>query len=73
MIMLKLDTFPARVLALAFDNESEFKQWAKELSPYDAEYWRIEFEKEEMYEFCAMLRDVILENQKNITYLYNGL
>lgn len=71
--MVKFDVFPARLLALAFDDEVEFKEWAEELSPYDAEYWIEQFKNDEMYEFCAILRDVILEKQNNITYLYNGL
>lgn len=70
--MVKFDTFPARLLAIAFDDEIEFKEWAQELSPYDAHYWIKQFENEEMYEFCAVLRDVILENKDNILYLYNG-
>lgn len=73
MIIVKTDICHPKLLALAFDNEIEFRQWADELTPYDANYWLIEFEKEEMYEFCAVLRDSILDKQNSLTYLYNGL
>jgi hypothetical protein len=72
-MITRLQTYPARLLALAFDDEEEFQHWAELLSPYDAKYWLDEFEKEELYEFCAILRDVINKKQNIIVYLYNGL
>ena len=66
-------TIPSvKIICLAFESEFEFREWVEDLSLYAARYWINEFEKEEMYEFCAILRDSIKEKDKIITYLYNG-
>ena len=61
-----------KVICLAFDTKEQFKEWADDLSLYDAKYWINEFEKEEMYEFCVILRDSIEDKEQMTTYLYNG-
>lgn len=70
-MIIPIQTPGAKLLALAFDDLDQFRDWARGLNPYDLEYWRVEFEKEEMYEWCAILRDA--KREARVVYLYNGL
>lgn len=63
-----------KMLAAAFDDMEEFRVWAEDLLLYDLRYWLKKFEEQEMYEYCAVLRDAIEEYEQacEVIYLYKG-
>lgn len=63
----------AKALCLAFDNEEQFIEWASTLSLDVLKYWISEFEKEEIYELCAILKDFADNKEQTMVHFYNGL
>lgn len=63
----------ANALCLAFDNEEQFTKWASTLSLDVLKYWISEFEKEEIYELCAILKDFADNKEQTMVHFYNGL
>lgn len=53
-------------IASLFTDLEAFKAWAEDLLITDLEYWLKEFEEEEMYEHCCVLRDLIIDYKHSV-------
>lgn len=53
-----------KLLVQLFPDKESFKDWADDLLLHDLRFWLKEFEREEEYEHCAILRDAIKEFER---------
>ena len=62
------------MLIAIFPTNEDFKGWAEDLIIYDLEFWLERFEEDELYEHCAILRDLINDYEESceIVRLYKG-